>query len=84
MSYTLHFSDLTTSTTITVLSKEEGTGINNTSTSLELVGAGYPNYGRPIAQNFLKLLENFAGTSKPLRYIKDSYGMILVMLSDLF
>lgn len=70
MSYTLHFSDLTTSTTITVLSKEEGTGINNTSTSLELVGAGYPNYGRPIAQNFLKLLENFAGTSKPLRYIK--------------
>jgi hypothetical protein len=70
MSYTLHFSDLTTTTNITVLSKAEGTGINNYDTSLELVGAGYPNYGRPTAQNFLKLLENFAAPSKPLHPIK--------------
>lgn len=70
MSYTLHFSDQTTNTTITVLSKAEGTGLNNYDTSLELVGAGYPNYGRPTAQNFLKLLENFAGPSKPSHPIK--------------
>lgn len=70
MSYTLHFSDLTTNTTITVLSKGEGTGINNYDTSLELVGAGYPNYGRPVAQNFLKLLENFAAPSNPINPVK--------------
>jgi len=70
MSYTLRFSDLTTTTTITVLSKSEGTGINNYDTSLELIGAGYPNYGRPTAQNFLKLLENFSAPSTPLNPVK--------------
>ena len=69
MSYTLHFSDPTTSTTITVPSRLEGTGINNTSTSLDLVGAGYTNYGLPNAQNFLKLLENFAGPVQPVHSI---------------
>lgn len=69
MSYTLHFSDPTTSTTIVVPSRAEGTGINNTSTSLDLVGAGYTNYGLPNAQNFLKLLENFAGPVQPAHSI---------------
>ena len=70
MSYTLHFSDPTTTTTITVLSKTEGTGINNYDTSLDLIGAGYTNYGLPYAQNFLKLLENFSSPSQPDNPIK--------------
>ena len=32
----------------------------NTDTSLSLIGQGVTNYGEPIAQNFAKLLENFA------------------------
>ena len=68
--YILHFSDPTTTTTITVTSRASGTGINNTSTSLNLVGAGYSNYGFPTAQNFLKLLENFAGPIQPQHSIK--------------
>jgi len=70
MSYTLHFSDPTTTTTITVLSKLEGTGINDYDTSLDLVGAGYTNFGLPVAQNFLKLLENFASPTQPTNAIK--------------
>lgn len=70
MSYTLHFSDPNTTTTITVTSKSEGTGVNIDDTSLTLVGAGYPNYGLPTAQNFLKLLENFASPTQPNNSIK--------------
>ena len=70
MSYTLRFSDPNTTTTITVLSKTEGTGINNYDTSLDLIGAGYTNYGQPYAQNFLKLLENFSSPSQPDNPIK--------------
>lgn len=37
----------------------------NSDTSLDLVGKDYIGYGKHIAQNSVKLLENFAGTSKP-------------------
>lgn len=70
MSYTLHFSDPNTTTTIIVNSVSEGTGVNIDDTSLTLVGAGYQNYGLPTAQNFLKLLENFASPYKPNHAIK--------------
>jgi hypothetical protein len=40
-------------------------GINTVDTSLSLVGRGYPNYGEKIADNFLHLLENFAGPIPP-------------------
>ena len=71
MSYTLHFSDPNTSTTITVPSKSVSSpGINDYDTSLQLVGAGYQNYGLPTAQNFLKLLENFSGPVQPNNAIK--------------
>ena len=71
MSYTLHFSDPNTNTTIVVPSKSVSSpGINDYSTSLELVGAGYQNYGLPTAQNFLKLLENFASPTQPNNAIK--------------
>lgn len=42
-----------------------GTGINNVSTSLKLVGRGYANYGQAFAENFLHLLENFASPTTP-------------------
>ena len=68
-SYTLTFSDPSNVNTITILPVPQGPGINN-DTSLSLVGPGYPNFGLPIAQNFLKLLENFAGPVKPVNAIK--------------
>jgi hypothetical protein len=41
------------------------TGITDTSTSLTLIGKNVPNYGEAIAQNFVKLIQNFANTSAP-------------------
>ena len=69
-SYILTFSDPNKTATITVPSATTGPGINNTSTSLDLVGAGYTNYGLPVAKNFLKLLENFSGPEQPSHAIQ--------------
>jgi hypothetical protein len=69
-SYTLKFSDPNTSSTIIVLGADVSPGKNNYDTSLELVGPGYTNYGQATAQNFLKLLENFAGPYPPLNPVK--------------
>ena len=69
-SYTLQFSDPTNTGTIQVLGTTVGPGKNNYSTSLDLVGPGYTNYGLDTAQNFLKLLENFAGPNPPINAIK--------------
>ena len=41
------------------------TGITDNSTSLTLIGKNVPNYGQAIAQNFVKLMQNFAGTEVP-------------------
>jgi hypothetical protein len=68
--YVLTFSDPTNVDTITILPVPQGPGINNSDTSLSLVGPGYQNYGLPVAQNFLKLLENFAGPNQPENPIK--------------
>lgn len=68
--YVLQFSDPNNTNTITVFPASQGPGINIDSTSLTLVGAGYPNYGLPMAQNFLKLLENFASPVQPVHPIK--------------
>lgn len=68
--YVLTFSDPTNVNTITILPVPSGPGINNSDTSLSLVGPGYQNYGLPVAQNFLKLLENFAGPNQPQNSIK--------------
>lgn len=69
-SYTLRFSDPNTSSTITVLGADVSPGKNNYDTSLELVGPGYTNFGQANAQNFLKLLENFASPYPPLNPVK--------------
>jgi hypothetical protein len=41
------------------------TGVIDNSTSLSLIGKNVPNYGQLIAQNFVRLMQNFAGTSVP-------------------
>lgn len=68
--YTLNFSDPAKTKTITVPDTTSGTGINNYDTSLDLVGSGYNNYGSAFSQNFLKLLENFAGPNSPMNAIE--------------
>lgn len=69
-SYTLRFSDPNTSSVILVEGSSTGPGKNNYSTSLDLVGPGYTNYGQATAQNFLKLLENFSSPFPPLNPVK--------------
>jgi hypothetical protein len=60
-SYTLHFSDPNKTSTITVT----GPVRNTYDTSLDLVGPGYVAYGQAIAQNFVRLLENFSSPNPP-------------------
>ena len=69
MSYTIDRSD-PTQTQVFVPDASTGTGVNNVSTSLKLVGRGYPNYGQALAENFLHLLENFASPSTPAHPIE--------------
>ena len=64
--YTLNFSDPSKTTTVVI----SGPTKNNYSTSLDLVGPGYVAYGETIAQDFLKLLENFASPNPPLNPIE--------------
>jgi hypothetical protein len=64
--YTLNFSDPSKTNTITI----NGPTKNNYSTSLDLVGPGYVAYGEALAQDFLKLLENFASPNAPLNPIE--------------
>lgn len=65
-SYTLKFSDPSKTNQITIA----GPIKNNYDTSLDLVGPGYVAYGQSIAQDFLKLLENFAGPNAPVNPIE--------------
>lgn len=39
--------------------------LESTSTALTLIGKNYPGYGEILNENFVKLLENFAGSSAP-------------------
>lgn len=68
--FTLTFSDPNNTDVIEVLGTAVGSGKNSYSTSLDLVGPGYVNYGQDIAQNFVKLLEHFAGPNPPTNAIK--------------
>ena len=45
-------------------------GVVNTQTDLSLIGKGYAGYGELIGENFLHLLENFAGPSAPTKPIQ--------------
>jgi microcystin-dependent protein len=59
--YTVRFTDFTNNGSITV----EENGLNNTDTSLKLVGQNLTGYGGYVNENFLHLLENFANTTAP-------------------
>jgi hypothetical protein len=63
MPFTLRFSDASKIETVYV--PDMPPGVNNIDTSLSLAGKGYPNYAEKIAENFLKLLENFASPIPP-------------------
>lgn len=68
--YTLTFSDSTKNPIQVIGTGGNGTGINNYDTSLDLVGPGYIQYGQSIAQNFVKLVENFSGPNPPQHSIE--------------
>jgi hypothetical protein len=60
MPYPINKTDGTQLTTL------EDFRIDRNSSSLVLMGRGVVNYGRLVAENFIKLLENFSGVSAPL------------------
>ena len=83
MPYTLTFSDPANLKTLSV--PDYPPGLNAVDTSLSFIGKSYPNYGQVVDQNFLKLLENFAGPLQPNSPIKgqlwyDSYSKSLKLL----
>lgn len=61
MAYTVDFSDSNKSAIIV------NDGTVDTTTDLRLVGKNYSRYGEVIAEDFLHLLENFAGGTAPSR-----------------
>jgi hypothetical protein len=64
MSYTI-----TTTSGTTLATIADGT-VNNTSTSLTLIGKNYAGYGVFLNENYVKLLENFSSGSAPSYAIK--------------
>ena len=44
--------------------------LDQLSTDLTLIGKNYSGFGEVFNENLIKLLENFAGTSKPLHPIR--------------
>ena len=64
MAYLITKSDGTTLTTVS-----DGQ-IDNLSTDLTLIGKNYSGFGESLNENFVKLLENFASTSRPTRPVR--------------
>lgn len=79
MPYNLRFSDQSKIETVYV--PDMPPGVNTIDTSLTFAGKGYPNYVEKIAQNFLNLLENFAGPIPPINPIE---GQLWYDTSDPF
>lgn len=44
--------------------------IDNVSTDLTLIGKNYSGFGESLNENFIKLLENFASSSRPVRPVR--------------
>lgn len=59
--YTLNWSDGAIKSPFTLT----GGTINTTTTSLSLTGKGSANWGEPLQENLLHVLENFCSTSSP-------------------
>ena len=66
MAYTVNKTNSTTSPNQYIVQD----GVVNTQTDLSFIGKGYAGYGELIAENFLHLLENFAGSSEPSKPIQ--------------
>ena len=64
MAYTV-----TTTAGITLATVADGT-VNNSTTSLTLIGKNYAGYGIFLNENYVKLLENFSNTTAPSGAIK--------------
>jgi hypothetical protein len=60
MPYILYKTNGTTLTTV-------GDASLDTTTDIQFVGRNYSGYGQVVNENFVKLLENFAGTSAPTK-----------------
>jgi hypothetical protein len=54
--------------------------LDQLSTDLTLIGKNYSGFGEALNENFIKLLENFAGTSRPTKPIR---GQIWFDVSEL-
>ena len=68
MSYTINKTDGEVLTTLL-------DGTINSDTGIKLIGRNYPTYGEIQNENFIKLLENFAGSTAPnqvLGYVNPS------------
>jgi hypothetical protein len=61
MAYTVDYTDANKSAIVV------NDGTVDTTTDIKLIGKNYSRYGEVIAENFLHLLENFAGGSAPSR-----------------
>jgi hypothetical protein len=64
MPYLINKSDGTTLTTV-----PDGQ-VDDITTDLVLIGKNYSGFGESLNENFVKLLENFANTSRPIRPIR--------------
>ena len=65
MSYIINKTDGTVLSTTNISAGKLLDGTIDTSTGLSLIGRNYPNYGDAQNENFVRLLENFAGTIPP-------------------
>jgi hypothetical protein len=61
MAYTVNFSNSVQKTPIVV----DDNSRNTSDTSLTLIGRNEPSYGQSIAENFVRVLENFANDTPP-------------------
>lgn len=66
MSYQVNFTETSNPSKPSITVQDQS--LDALSTSLTFVGKNYAGYARPIAENFLHLLENFAKTTAPSIY----------------
>lgn len=67
MSYIVRFTEVTNPSKPSIQVADQTL---NTQTSITFVGQNYPGYSQPVFENFLHLLENFAGPSTPLNPVQ--------------
>lgn len=63
--YTINLTDPLSPSFTVEHARANGPGNTSADTTLRLYGAGYPNWGEVVNENFVKLLEQFAGATPP-------------------